>query len=82
MYKVEVKIKAKPGDEVLVLNYRKRPHAWEYGIVNRSKVGINEDLKTIVSYHVNTVRTVNNKWGVPHPIRLYVNDDQIQIVNP
>ena len=77
---------ARNGDAVDVLNYRKRPPAWEAGIVWRDPHYLLSSTEGrsagYWSYHVRTVRTVARpgSWrdGTRYNIDLYVGPDSIR----
>lgn len=79
--KIKTEVKAIPGQRVMVLNYRKRPHEWEEGEVRSTNIGVTNNGKIRNSYNVATIRQTRTKrqpWG--RCIFLSVGDDGITLI--
>lgn len=82
---IEVDIKAKVDDKVVVLNYRRKPAYWEDGTIVRVNIGVDRNLKSNIQYDVLLDRRAQGRSRMfPEggaPITLTVSDSSIHTIN-
>jgi hypothetical protein len=84
MAKINVQLKALPGQKVNALNYRCRPAQWETGTVRRVESSFDKTGNYRNSYRVLLNRTTTGKSRMfpdgGSPIFLQVSDDNIELI--
>lgn len=76
--RVDIYVKATPGDKVWVSNYRKSDE-WEQGEVRSTEINVNNDGTPSVRYDVFVARTPKNPRG-KSGYNIGVRDDRIQLI--